>query len=159
MVSYLAALTKSNAQQLRLDMYSLKVCKFAHRLHIKVNTDALASLGPWPETIPKTYLEHYRQAFHYPTLASRESPALFNKWQKHHLVVRMGSWPTSSNEEITWYQSRKNTDLRRWQAVGIAKTLELCFFMKNGGGNQAPLVATVCFWDTSSNTFNFRFGR
>lgn len=43
--------------------------------------------------------------------------------------------------------------------MGIAKAIELCFSLKNGGGNRAPLVAAVCFWDTSSNTFNFKFGQ
>lgn len=50
-------------------------------------------------------------------------------------------------------------DLAHWQEVGIVETIELCFSLENGGGNRAPLVAAACFWDTSSNTFNFRFGQ
>jgi hypothetical protein len=71
----------------------------------------------------------------------------------------MGSWPTPSKEELAWYQSRKALDFESWRAVGIADSIELCFSLKSGGGNRAPLVAATCFWDTSSNTFNFRFGQ
>ncbi|KAK9928606.1 hypothetical protein M0R45_025732 [Rubus argutus] len=49
--------------------------------------------------------------------------------------------------------------LARWEAVGIADTIDLCYSMKSGGGNRAPLVTAICFWDTASNTFNFRFGQ
>jgi hypothetical protein len=69
----------------------------------------------------------------------------------------MGSWPTPSKEELAWYQSRKALDFERWRAVGIADSIDLCFSLKSGGRNRAPLVAAICFWDTSSNTFNFRF--
>ena len=71
----------------------------------------------------------------------------------------MASWPKPSDGELNWYVARKEKDLDRWRSVGIAETLELCFSLGNGGGNRAPLVAALCFWDTSSNTFNFKFGQ
>ena len=71
----------------------------------------------------------------------------------------MASWPNPSEGELSWYAAKKVTDLDRWRSVGIAETLELCFSLKNGGGNRAPSVAALCFWDTSSNTFNFKFGQ
>lgn len=140
-------------------MYSLKARKSAHRSHIDMNTNMTASLGLWPDSLPESYIKHYRQEVRRPTLSSRESAALFTKWQKYHQAVQMGSWPTPSDEEIAWYQSRKTTDLNRWREVGITETVELCFSLKNDGGNRAPFVVAVCFWDTSINTFNFSFGQ
>lgn len=43
--------------------------------------------------------------------------------------------------------------------MGKAETLELCFLLIHGGGNRAQIVATTCFWDTSSNTSIFKFGQ
>ncbi|KAK9919784.1 hypothetical protein M0R45_028362 [Rubus argutus] len=159
MASYPIHSNEGAAQELRLAMYSLKARKSARRSHLKFELDSRASLGPWPISLPEEYLENYRHESRCPTLASRESPAIFTKWQKNHQVVRMGQWPTPSKEELAWYQSRRATDLTRWEAVGIADTIDLCFSMKSGGGNRAPLVTAICFWDTASNTFNFRFGQ
>lgn len=55
----------------------------------------------------------------------------------------MGKWPTPSEKELAWYKARKATDLRHWQGVGIAEALELCFSLENGGGNRAPIIATM----------------
>jgi hypothetical protein len=140
-------------------MYSLKAKKNARRSHISVHTNETASLGPWPETMPDSFYQNYNHESRCPIMAFRECAATFIKWQKNHQAVRMGTWPTPSKEELAWYQSRKALDLERWQTVGIADSIELCFSLKSGGGNRAPLAAAVCFWDTASNTFNFRFGQ
>lgn len=140
-------------------MYSLRACKSTHCSHIKVNDDHTASLGPWPDSMPETDIKNYRQEVRRPILAFLEGAAMFTKWQRHHQAVRMGSWPKPSEEELSWYQARKAMDLARWQEIWIGETIELCFSLENGVGNRTPLVAVACFWDTSSNTFNFRFGQ
>ncbi|XP_004290989.1 PREDICTED: uncharacterized protein LOC101293838 isoform 2 [Fragaria vesca subsp. vesca] len=43
--------------------------------------------------------------------------------------------------------------------VRIADVIELCFSLNHGGGNRPPMIAVVCFWDTSCNTFDFSFGQ
>ncbi|KAL6188711.1 hypothetical protein ACLB2K_040102 [Fragaria x ananassa] len=58
-----------------------------------------------------------------------------------------------------WYQNRKALDLERWQQVGIVDTINLSFQLQSTGANMAPIMAAACFWDTSSNTFNFKFGQ
>ena len=113
MASSLAALTEGNAQQFRLDMYSLKAFKSGNCSYLDVHTNHIASLGAWPESIPEPYINNYSQEVRHPILISRASAATFINWQKHHKAVRMGSWPTPSNEEVAWYQLRKTTDLDR----------------------------------------------
>lgn len=100
MTSYQIYSNEGAAQELRLAMYSLKVKGSARRSHIKIDLDATASLGPWPISVPETYLQNYRHESRCPTIASRESPATFIKWQKNHQTVRMGQWPTLSKEEL-----------------------------------------------------------
>lgn len=120
MASHLASLIEGKVQQLSLDIYSLKARKSAHRSHINVYMDHTASLGPWPDAISESFIQNYRQEVRRPILAFRESATTFVNWQKHHKAIRMGSWPTPSEGELSWYKARKATDLNRWQAVGIA---------------------------------------
>lgn len=75
MASPPAALTEANAQQFRLKMFSLKARKSVNHSHIDVNKDRTASLGPWPESLPESYIKHYQQEVRRPTLTSRESAA------------------------------------------------------------------------------------
>ena len=112
MASYPVYSHEGEAQQLKMDMYSLKAKKSARRSHIKIHPDATASLGPWPvSAIPEAYFQNYHHAARCPTIAFRESPATFVKWQKNHQAVQMGEWPTPSKEELAWYKSRRTTDL------------------------------------------------
>lgn len=152
-------LTEMRAQEFRRNMSSLKAKRFAHRSHLQLNEDRTASLGPWIQTITETQLQNYHNEVRQPILAFRRDAASFDKWQKHHQAVQMGIWPNPSEEEVAWYETRKIIDSERWQRVGIAETLELCFSLDNGGGNRAPIIAATCFWNTSSNTFDFKFGQ
>jgi uncharacterized membrane-anchored protein YhcB (DUF1043 family) len=87
MASYPTYSNEESAQQLRLNMYSLKARKSARRSHINVHTNETASLGPWPDTLPETYYQHYNHESRCPTIASRECSATFIRWQKNHQGV------------------------------------------------------------------------
>ncbi|KAL6189384.1 hypothetical protein ACLB2K_040773 [Fragaria x ananassa] len=60
---------------------------------------------------------------------------------------------------LLWYQNRRALDLERWKQAGIAVVLELSFQLQSTGANRAPMMAAACFWDTSSSTFNIKFGQ
>ena len=77
MASHLVTLTEGNTQQFRLDMYTLKAHKSAHRSHINVHIDHTASLGPWLDVMSESYIKNYRQEVCCPTLAFGESAATF----------------------------------------------------------------------------------
>ncbi|KAL6219612.1 hypothetical protein ACLB2K_007371 [Fragaria x ananassa] len=83
----------------------------------------------------------------------------FRKWQISHQAMRIGVWPYPSVRMLLWYQNRIALDLERWKQVGIADTIDLSFQLQSTGANRAPMMATTCFWDTSNNTFNFKFGK
>ena len=82
---------EGEVQELTIEMYSLKAVKSARRSHIQIHSDNTASLGPWPVSeISEAYYQHYRHPARCPTIAVKESPATFIKWQKNHQAVRMG---------------------------------------------------------------------
>ncbi|KAL6211708.1 hypothetical protein ACLB2K_016931 [Fragaria x ananassa] len=60
---------------------------------------------------------------------------------------------------LLWYQNHRALDLERWQQAGIVDAIDLSFQLQSTGTNKAPMMAAACFWDTSSNAFNFKFGQ
>ena len=103
MASNLPIFSEEDAQQLKLDMYSLKARKDFRHSCICVHTNRTASLGPSPEEIPETFIQYYRQQIRQPILAVREDVATLEGWQLHHKAVRMASWPNPSDGELNWY--------------------------------------------------------
>ncbi|KAL6125926.1 hypothetical protein ACLB2K_073977 [Fragaria x ananassa] len=85
-------------------------------------------------------------------------------------ITGLGPWmdpvPPSIREDyqhatqIPTLAFRNSTaNIQRWQQTGIADAIDLSFQLQSIGVNKAPMMAATCFWDTSSNTFNFGFGQ
>ncbi|KAL6222642.1 hypothetical protein ACLB2K_006034 [Fragaria x ananassa] len=123
-------LTAESAHEFKSKMLGLKPHDFATKSSLKLFNDATTGLGPWMDPIPPSISKDYQHATRVPTLAFRNSAANFRKWQISHQSVRIRVWPYPSACMNLWYQKRKALDLR--------------------DGSRR---------DTSSNTFNFRFGQ
>ncbi|KAL6129040.1 hypothetical protein ACLB2K_072393 [Fragaria x ananassa] len=150
-------LTAENAHEFKAKMLSLKPHDFATKSSLKLFTDATAGLGSWMDLVPPSIREDYQHATRIPIMAFRNSAANFQKWKISHQSVRMRVWPYPFARMLLWYQNRRALDLERWQQAGIADAIDLSFQPQSTGANKALMMAAACFWDTSSNTFNFKF--
>lgn len=146
------------AKNFKMNMVNLKPHLKAYGYYMKINSNKTVVLGPWVKWISEKELHTFQ---HHPTqtpiVVFREKEANFLDWQANDTAVRIGIWPTPQPLEHQWYLNRRDLDLQRWKEVEIADTIDMCFALNQGGGNQAPMMAALCFWDTSSNTFNFIF--
>ncbi|KAL6125102.1 hypothetical protein ACLB2K_077610 [Fragaria x ananassa] len=57
------------------------------------------------------------------------------------------------------YENQRSLDLDRWHQACIVDAIDLSFQLNSQGANRVPMMAVASFWDTASNTFNFRFGQ
>jgi hypothetical protein len=123
-------------------------------------SDDHAGLGPTPrDSFPADAIAFYGLPVRRPIPVLRRTPGDFTSWSAPNHRSKIGHWPSFiSAAELSWYREARARDLAHWNAAGITHTIDLCFRLPRGG-NRSPLAAFLCFWNTATNTFDFRFGQ
>ncbi|PRQ35142.1 putative aminotransferase-like, plant mobile domain-containing protein [Rosa chinensis] len=131
-----------------------------HRPLLLRFSDHQTGLGPTPQdAIPADAIALYGLPVRRPIPVLRRTPGDFSSWVAQNHRAKIGHWPSSiSSAETSWYRETRARDLACWNAAGITHTIDLCFHLPRGG-NRSLLAAFLCFWNTATNTYDFRFGQ
>lgn len=91
-------------------------------------------------------------------LHGHEKTAKFLKWPNSKDGTKAtGLWPLPSDESRSWFDAMKISYGDLWHRAGIYNALHLS--MKGVQGDRNLILAAASFWNSASNTFDFRFGQ
>ena len=122
-----------------------------------------AGLGP---TMPEANTQ-INQAFRH---GSRPLPVIFRSrpinctelqtTSHHEVAVQSGGvWPIVQQDALEWYEERLEIEEHLWRNARIFDLIKLTFTLCPKGGNRCVLMPLACFWNSSANAFDFKFGQ